>query len=66
MENEKKEYTIEKARPKKNKKKIEENMKDNQHHHPVDCCCSHVISNSETKFSKVLTVAVILRRADGA
>jgi hypothetical protein len=29
MENEKKEYTIEKARPKKNKKKIEENMKDN-------------------------------------
>lgn len=32
MENnseDKKEYTIEKARPKKNKKKIEENMKDN-------------------------------------
>lgn len=29
MENEKKEYTIEKARPKKDKKKIEENMKDN-------------------------------------
>jgi hypothetical protein len=26
---EKKEYTIEKARPKKNKKKIEENMKNN-------------------------------------
>ncbi len=32
MENnceDKKDYTIEKARPKKNKKKIEENMKDN-------------------------------------
>jgi rhamnose utilization protein RhaD (predicted bifunctional aldolase and dehydrogenase)/NAD(P)-dependent dehydrogenase (short-subunit alcohol dehydrogenase family) len=30
---------------------IKENMKDNQHHHPVDCCCSHVISNSETKLT---------------
>lgn len=29
MEEEKKEYTIEKARPKKNKKKIIENMKNN-------------------------------------
>lgn len=29
MEEEKKEYTIEKTRPKKNKKKIEENMKNN-------------------------------------
>ena len=28
-ENEKKEYTIEKARPKKDKKKLEENMKNN-------------------------------------
>lgn len=29
QETEKKEYTIEKARPKKNKKKMEENMKNN-------------------------------------
>lgn len=29
MDKEKKEYTIEKARPPKNKKKIEENMKNN-------------------------------------
>lgn len=29
MEEEKKEYTIEKTRPKKNKKKIDENMKNN-------------------------------------